>query len=101
MFKVDFSPDKPTKNLAGILEQSMGARNRAEIGLSYRPVRLYRLAESISVLLNVVKYRLCTPSHADALDVHTRENQREVEIMSYLYSHCEGHRFTETLYRSL
>jgi hypothetical protein len=31
---------------AGIFEQSMGARNRAGIGLSYRPARLHRLAES-------------------------------------------------------
>ncbi len=34
---------------AGILEQSMGARNRVGIGLSYRPARLHRLAESISL----------------------------------------------------
>ncbi len=34
---------------AGILEQSLGARNRAGIGLSYtRPARLHRLAASIS-----------------------------------------------------
>jgi hypothetical protein len=32
---------------AGILEQSMGARNQVGIGLSYRPARLHRLAESI------------------------------------------------------
>jgi hypothetical protein len=32
---------------AGILEQPIGARNRVEIGLSYRPARLQRLAESI------------------------------------------------------
>jgi hypothetical protein len=31
----------------GILEQSMGARNRVGIGLSYRPARLHRLAGSI------------------------------------------------------
>jgi hypothetical protein len=36
---------------AGILEQSMGARNRVGIGLSYRPARLHRLAESIPLLL--------------------------------------------------
>jgi hypothetical protein len=29
----------------GILEQSLGARNRVGIGLSYRPARLHRLAE--------------------------------------------------------
>jgi hypothetical protein len=32
---------------SGILEQSMGARNRVGIGLSYCPARLHRLAESI------------------------------------------------------
>jgi hypothetical protein len=32
---------------AGILKQSMGARNRVGIGFSYWPARLYRLAESI------------------------------------------------------
>jgi hypothetical protein len=32
---------------AGIFKQSMGARNRVGIGLSYRPARLHRLAESI------------------------------------------------------
>jgi hypothetical protein len=32
---------------AGILEQSMGDRNQVGIGLSYRPARLHRLAESI------------------------------------------------------
>jgi len=37
----DFQPS------AGILEQSMGSRNRVRIGLSNRPARLHRLAESI------------------------------------------------------
>jgi hypothetical protein len=32
---------------AGILEQSMGARNRVGIGLSYRPAKLHSLAELI------------------------------------------------------
>ncbi len=32
---------------AGILEQSIGARNRVGIMLSYRPARLHRLTESI------------------------------------------------------
>ncbi len=31
---------------AGVLEESMGARNRARIGLSYLPARLCSLAES-------------------------------------------------------
>jgi hypothetical protein len=33
---------------AGIFKQSMGARSRGGIGLSYRPARLHRLAEFIS-----------------------------------------------------
>ncbi len=33
---------------AGIYEQSMGARNRVGLGLSYRPARLHRLAELVS-----------------------------------------------------
>jgi hypothetical protein len=44
------SPERLTaqaKSSAGILEQSMGARNRVGIGLSYRPARLHRLAEFI------------------------------------------------------
>ncbi len=32
------------ENRAGIFKQSMGARHRARIGLSYRPARLHRLA---------------------------------------------------------
>ncbi len=34
-----------TKSRAGIFKQSMGARNRVGIGLSYRPAKLHRLAE--------------------------------------------------------
>ncbi len=44
------SPERLTsqaKSSARILEQSMGARNRVGIGLSYRPARLRRLAELI------------------------------------------------------
>ncbi len=33
---------------AGIFKQSMGARNRVGIGLSYRPTRLHSLAELVS-----------------------------------------------------
>jgi hypothetical protein len=40
---------------AGILKQSMGARNRVGIGLSYWPARLHRLAESIPGLLKSLK----------------------------------------------
>jgi hypothetical protein len=36
-----------SKYRAGIFKQFMGARNRAEIWLSYRPARLHRLAELI------------------------------------------------------
>ncbi len=32
---------------AGIFKESMGARNRGGIGLSYRPARLHRLAEFV------------------------------------------------------
>jgi hypothetical protein len=32
---------------AGIFKQSMGARNRVGIGLSYRPARLHVLAELV------------------------------------------------------
>jgi hypothetical protein len=39
-------PILPFPTCAGILEQSMGARNRVGIGLPYRPARLHRLAES-------------------------------------------------------
>jgi hypothetical protein len=38
------------KGSAGILEQSMGARDRVGIGLSYRCAMLHRLAESIPKL---------------------------------------------------
>jgi hypothetical protein len=40
---------------AGILEQSMGARNQVGIGLPYRPARLHRPAESIPGLLKSIK----------------------------------------------
>jgi hypothetical protein len=40
-----------TYTSAGVLEQSMGARNRVGIGLSYRPARQHRLVESIPGLL--------------------------------------------------
>ncbi len=41
------------QNCAVLLEQSMGARNRVGIGLSYRPARLNRLAESITKSLKI------------------------------------------------
>jgi hypothetical protein len=48
---------------AGIVEQSMGSRNRVGIGWSYRPAMLYRLAKSIPWnrclgSIKVLKYRL-------------------------------------------
>ncbi len=52
-------PERLTaQSSAGILEQSMGARNRVGTGLSYRPARLRRLAESIPGLLKSLKYCL-------------------------------------------
>jgi hypothetical protein len=55
---------KHSVNCAGIFKQSMGARNRAEIGLSYRPARLHSLAELIPWnrflgSLKVEKFGLC------------------------------------------
>ncbi len=37
--------DSGSASSAGIFKQSMGARNRVGIGLSYRPARLNSLAE--------------------------------------------------------
>jgi hypothetical protein len=42
---------------AGIFKKSMGTRHRVGIGLSYRPARLHRLAESIPGLHNRLKIR--------------------------------------------
>jgi hypothetical protein len=56
-------PNSPNPvNSAGILEQSMGARNREEIGLLYRPARLHigwrnRSLESIPGLLKSLQIR--------------------------------------------
>jgi hypothetical protein len=35
------------RSCAGIFKQSVGARNRVGIGLSYRPARLHSLAEIV------------------------------------------------------
>ncbi len=45
---IDFKESIPPAYVAcaGILQQYVGARNRVGIGLSYRPARLHRLAES-------------------------------------------------------
>jgi hypothetical protein len=52
-------PERLTaQSSAGILEQSLGARNRVGTGLSYRPARLRRLAVSIPGLLKSLKYCL-------------------------------------------
>ncbi len=48
--------DRPAS--AGILKQSMGARNRVGIGLSDQPARLHRLAESILGLQKNLKIPL-------------------------------------------
>jgi hypothetical protein len=50
---------------AGIFKQSMGARNRVGIGLSYQPARLHSVAELVSwnrflSSLKVEKFGLCT-----------------------------------------
>jgi hypothetical protein len=59
------APMEPYRRLpgAGIFKESMGARNRGGIGLSYRPARLHRLAEFIPWnrflgSINVLKYGL-------------------------------------------
>jgi hypothetical protein len=59
---------------AGILKQSVGARNRVGIGLSYRPARLHRLAETFPWnrflgSIKVKKYRLW---NAKAQVINTR-----------------------------
>ncbi len=40
---------RTNKQCCNFLTTYMGARNRVDIGLSYRPARLHRLAESISI----------------------------------------------------
>jgi hypothetical protein len=47
LFKLHCLVTCETIYCAGILEQSMGARNRVGKGLPYRPARLHRLEESI------------------------------------------------------
>jgi hypothetical protein len=49
------STKEKKKTCAGILEQSMGAKNRVGIGLLYRPAWLHRLAESIPGLHKSLK----------------------------------------------
>jgi hypothetical protein len=47
--------DRTKPVFAGIFKQSMGARNRAGIGLSYWSARLHKLAESIPHLRKTLK----------------------------------------------
>ncbi len=47
-FRITTYSDKIT--CAGIFKQSMGARNRVRIGLSYRLARLHSLAELVPFL---------------------------------------------------
>ncbi len=58
---------------AGIFKQSMGARNRVGIGLSYRLARLHVLAELINWnrclgSIKVKKFGLCFFTEVDTLD---------------------------------
>ncbi len=64
---------------AGSLGQSMGARNRVGIELSYRPAKLHTLAESIPWhlflgSLYVYKFELCIQIYLE-----------EVEILAEVY----------------
>jgi hypothetical protein len=43
----DYLKNRGCKARAGIFKKSMEARHRVGIGLSYRPARLYRLAELV------------------------------------------------------
>ncbi len=75
---------------AGIIEQSMGAsRNRVGIGLSYRPARLHRLAESIPGLLKTVPDldgRMERGEELPVLILHYLQ-QRVVEDVPSLHQH--------------
>ncbi len=73
------------RSSAGILEQSMRVRSRVGIGLSYRPARLCRLAESIPGLFSSLKIspqystgigRSCTISVANPHNNDTKACQR-------------------------
>jgi len=64
------SPFQNILSGAGILEQSMRAKNGVGIWLSYRPARLHRLAESIPELLLSLKIpsplRLCLNTYSNS-----------------------------------
>jgi hypothetical protein len=48
---------------AGILEQSIGAGNQVETGLSFRPASIHRLAESIPGLFESLKLTSMTTTN--------------------------------------
>jgi hypothetical protein len=52
--------DTVLDSCAGIFKQSMGARNREGIGMSYRPARQHMLAESILSLFKSLNIRALT-----------------------------------------
>jgi hypothetical protein len=58
----------------------MGARNRIGIGLSYRPVRLHRLAESIPGLLVIKSSKILVPSQFFARSLCLPKLQRHTVI---------------------
>jgi hypothetical protein len=84
---------------AGILEQYIGTRNRIGIGLSYRPVRLHRMAESTESIprnqilgsINVYKYEL----YAGILEQSMGARNRVGIGLSYL--HARLHRLVELI----
>ncbi len=77
----------------GIFKQSMGARNRVGIGLSYRPVRLHMLAELIPWnrflgLLKVQKFGLRLVSEEE-LKSDYREYQYNLNLR-FSYGSYQG-----------
>jgi hypothetical protein len=69
---------------AGLLEQSMEARNRVGTEFSYRPARLHTLTESIPwnrflEPLKVKKYRLSRMSTADVRKGEGRGEERALD----------------------
>ncbi len=74
------------ENSAGLFKQSMGARNRIGIGLSYRPARLYAVAELIPWnrflgSLKVKKFGLRDGSKGGSGSRWARETIREEGII--------------------
>ncbi len=54
---------------AGIFKHSMAARNRVQIGLSYRPARLHSLAKLIPGLLKRLKIRILDAFWSKSCDI--------------------------------